>query len=188
MRTKLSRMPVVLRSELMPFIANPKRRQERRLGARLHAVARAPFVRLGLWAGFTHVDYAYVHGDISRVHIGARCSTMNTVFNVSSGEIWVGNDTYFSHGCYVLTGQHRFYQGRRVGLVESSPYDETPASGNDIIIGHGCYIGANATILAKVRIGDHSIIGAGAVVTTSIPAGSFAVGVPATVKPNRQGI
>lgn len=180
--TKLRRALVVLRSELMPFIANPKRRDERRGRARLLAILRAPTIRLGLWAGFAHVDYAYVHGDVSRVHLGARCSTMNTVFNVSSGEIWVGDDTYFSHGCYVLTGQHRFYRGRRVGLVEGSPYEETPASGNDIMIGNGCYIGANATILANVMIGDNCIIGAGAVVTTDIPAGSFAIGVPATVK------
>ncbi|MEJ7783712.1 MAG: acyltransferase [Solirubrobacteraceae bacterium] len=107
---------------------------------------------------------------------------MNTVFNVTSGEIWVGDDTYFSHGCYVLTGQHRFYRGRRVGLVANSPYEETPPSGNDITIGKGCYIGANATILARVTIGDNCIVGAGAVVTSSIPAGSFAVGVPATVR------
>lgn len=166
----------------MPFIANPKRRDERRGSARVLAILRAPLIRLGLWAGFEHTDYAYVHGNIRRVHIAAGCSTMNTVFNVSSGEIWVGDDTYFSHGCYVLTGQHRYYRGRRAGLVGDSPYEETPSTGNDIKIGCGCYIGANATILANVTIGDDCIIGAGAVVTKDIPAGSFATGVPATVK------
>ena len=182
--TKLCRAPSVLRSEWMPFLSNPKHRSERRGRARLLAIARAPVIRLGLWAGFTHVDYAYVHGDLSRVHLGARCSTMNTVFNVASGDIWIGDDTYFSHGCYVLTGQHRFYQGRRVGLVPAAPYEEVPTTGKDIRIGRGCYVGANATILAGVTIGDNCIIGAGAVVTTDIPSGSFAVGVPAAIKRN----
>lgn len=166
----------------MPFLANPKRREERTGVARLWNIIRLPIVRIGLLAGFMHVDYAYVHGDVSRVHIGARCSTMNTVFNVASGEIWVGDDTYFSHGCYVLTGQHRFHLGKRVGLTADPPFDEVPGTGNDIRIGGGCYIGANATILATVTIGDNCIIGAGAVVTNDIPSGSFATGVPATIK------
>jgi len=177
----------VLRSELVPFLSNPKHRDERRGRARLLAIVRAPVIRLGLWAGFTHVDYAYVHGNVSSVHVGARCSTMNTVFNVASGDIWIGEDTYFSHGCYVLTGQHRFYRGRRVGLVPDAPFEEVPSTGNDIRIGRGCYIGANATILANVTIGDHCIIGAGAVVTTDIPSGSFAAGVPAIIKRSLQG-
>lgn len=136
----------------MPFFLNPKRREDWRGRAKLMALLRSPIVRLGLWAGFTNIDYAYVHGDPSRVHIGARCSTTNTVFNVMSGEIWIGDETTFSHGCYVLTGQHRFYQGKRVALHADAPYEEVPLSGNDIRIGRGCYIGANATILARVTI------------------------------------
>jgi acetyltransferase-like isoleucine patch superfamily enzyme len=165
----------------MPFIANPTRKIERRGLVRVLAVVRAPVIRIGLWAGFPHVDYAYVHGDVSRVHVGERCSTTNTVFNVASGEIWIGDDTLFSHGCYVLTGTHRYHHGRRAGLVDA-PFTEVPRSGNDIRIGRGCFVGANATILANVTIGDDCVIGAGSVVATDIPSGSFAAGVPAVVK------
>jgi sugar O-acyltransferase (sialic acid O-acetyltransferase NeuD family) len=45
----------------------------------------------------------------------------------------------------------------------------------------GVEIGAGAVILPGRRIGKNSVIGAGAVVTTDIPAGSVAVGVPAKV-------
>ncbi len=96
------------------------------------AALRSPVTRLGLWTGFPQIDYVYVHGDLSRVHVGAGCSTTNTVFNVSSGEVWIGDNTCFSHGCYVLTGEHRFYQGRRVGLVADAPFKEVPLTGNDI--------------------------------------------------------
>jgi serine acetyltransferase len=46
---------------------------------------------------------------------------------------------------------------------------------------HGASIGANATILPGVSIGQHAMIGAGAVVTRSIPPNAVAVGNPARV-------
>ena len=46
-------------------------------------------------------------------------------------------------------------------------------------IGNHVFIGANATILPGVTIGDYAIIGAGSVVTHDIPARTVAAGVPA---------
>jgi serine O-acetyltransferase len=46
-------------------------------------------------------------------------------------------------------------------------------------------IGAGARILGDVCIGEHSLIGANAVVTKDVPPHSIAVGVPARVKPRR---
>lgn len=48
-------------------------------------------------------------------------------------------------------------------------------------IGKNVWIGAHATILPGVSIGDNCVIGAGAVVKGDIPADSVAVGVPARV-------
>ena len=48
-------------------------------------------------------------------------------------------------------------------------------------IGRNCWIGAGAVILPGVTIGDHSVIGAGSVVTKDIPAGVVAVGNPCRV-------
>jgi acetyltransferase-like isoleucine patch superfamily enzyme len=45
----------------------------------------------------------------------------------------------------------------------------------------GCWIGEKVIILPGVNIGERSIIGAGSVVTKSIPAYSIAVGNPARV-------
>ncbi|USD62240.1 acyltransferase [Vibrio sp. SCSIO 43140] len=45
----------------------------------------------------------------------------------------------------------------------------------------GCWIGANAVILPGVTVGKNSVIGAGSVVTKSIPDFCVAVGVPARV-------
>lgn len=50
-----------------------------------------------------------------------------------------------------------------------------------VVLKKGCYIGAQCVILPGVTIGECSIIGAGSVVTETIPAYSVAVGVPAKV-------
>lgn len=48
-----------------------------------------------------------------------------------------------------------------------------------VILKKGCYIGANATILHGVTIGEYAVVGAGAVVTKDVPHFSLVVGVPA---------
>lgn len=50
-----------------------------------------------------------------------------------------------------------------------------------IVIEDNCFIGINTIILPGVRIGRDSIIGAGSIVTRSIPMGSVAAGSPARV-------
>jgi acetyltransferase-like isoleucine patch superfamily enzyme len=42
-----------------------------------------------------------------------------------------------------------------------------------VILRRGCSIGANATILPDVTIGENAIVGAGAIVTKNIPADSI---------------
>lgn len=53
--------------------------------------------------------------------------------------------------------------------------------GEPPIIGEKVYIGAKATIIGPVKIGNGAKIGAGALVITDIPAGCTAVGVLAKV-------
>ena len=53
-----------------------------------------------------------------------------------------------------------------------------------IVLGKNVWVGSNATILQGVTIGDNAVIGAGAVVTSDIPANTVAVGVPAKVVKN----
>jgi acetyltransferase-like isoleucine patch superfamily enzyme len=50
-----------------------------------------------------------------------------------------------------------------------------------VVIEHDCWLGVNSVILKGVRIGHHSIIGANAVVTKSVPPYSKVAGVPGRV-------
>jgi acetyltransferase-like isoleucine patch superfamily enzyme len=65
----------------------------------------------------------------------------------------------------------------KIKLVKDANFIEY----KNVIIGNDVWIGASSTILDGVRIGDGSIIAAGAVVTKDVPAYSIVGGVPAKV-------
>ena len=62
-----------------------------------------------------------------------------------------------------------------------SPADKKASSKYNVIIGNDVWIGANATILSGVKIGNGAIIAANALVNKDIPAYSIVGGVPAKI-------
>ncbi len=61
------------------------------------------------------------------------------------------------------------------------PVNRSSTIPKPIVVGDRVWIGANATILPGVTIGENSIIAAGAVVAKDVPADCVAAGVPARV-------
>jgi serine acetyltransferase len=49
------------------------------------------------------------------------------------------------------------------------------------VIGNDVFIGANATIIGKIRIGDGARIAANTLVLSNVPPGTVAIGVPAKI-------
>lgn len=121
----------------------------------------------------------YCKGDQKKLHIGKNVSTVNTLFNTSSGHIYIGDNTIFGHNVMILAGVHEFLDGKRKSLVTGGL--ETPLEGYDIKIGTGCWIASGVIITGNVNIGNNVIIGAGSVVSKDIPSDVFAAGVPAKV-------
>lgn len=94
-------------------------------------------------------------------------------------------DNFQSGGCYFQNFSAKIYIGKgtkiapNVGLITAnhnirdSDYNE---EGLPIRIGQKCWIGMNAVILPGVLLGDHTVVGAGAVVTRSFPEGNCVLG------------
>jgi acetyltransferase-like isoleucine patch superfamily enzyme len=92
------------------------------------------------------------------------------------GGITLGNDVSIAHGVSILSFDHGFAD-------PSLPIRNNPTHKAEVRLGDDVWIGCGARLLAGVEIGSRSVVGAGAVVTRSIPAGRLALGVPArTVK------
>jgi acetyltransferase-like isoleucine patch superfamily enzyme len=54
-----------------------------------------------------------------------------------------------------------------------------PSSAAPVVFGAGSFVGANATVLPGVRVGEGSFVAAGSVVTADVPPRTLVAGVPA---------
>ena len=88
-------------------------------------------------------------------------------------QLWVGEKCMIGPQCYITDGDHGTEPGAD---VQSQPMRKSP-----VIIEDGVWIGSHVVVLPGVRIGRGAVIGAGSVVTKSIPANAIALGVPARV-------
>jgi serine O-acetyltransferase len=81
------------------------------------------------------------------------------------------------HSAAIIGENCTIYHG--VTLGDRGGYGGAPR------IGHRVLIGAGAKLIGEIEVGDDCVIGANAVVHTSVPANHLAVGVPAVVKSRR---
>lgn len=80
-------------------------------------------------------------------------------------------------GCDISSGVHIYTHSsvkRCVSLRAHDEVDRMPTR-----LGDGVFVGANATIMMGVSVGDQAVIGAGAVVVDDVEARTIVGGVPA---------
>jgi UDP-2-acetamido-3-amino-2,3-dideoxy-glucuronate N-acetyltransferase len=122
----------------------------------------------------------------SGARIGARCSLGQNVFvgrgvrlgdgvrvqnNVSIYEgVEIGDDVFLGPSC-VFTN----VKNPRAAVSRKSAYSLTR-------VGRGVSIGANATIVCGISLGEYAFIGAGSVVTRDVPPHGLAFGNPARLR------
>lgn len=107
-----------------------------------------------------------------RLKIGARSFVGFGSVLVAQSHISIGKDCLIAEHATIRDQDHKVDLGRITAL---NGYNTAP-----IVIGDNVWIGAKATILKGVSIGNNSVIAAGAVVTKDVPDNSIAKGVPAT--------
>ncbi len=100
--------------------------------------------------------------------------------------IEIGNDSFLT-GVFisakkrVTIGEH-FTAAFGARIMDSDFHDtddDNPESSESVEIGDYVWLGADAIVLRGVKIGSHTVIGAGSLVTSDIPDHCFAAGRPA---------
>lgn len=97
---------------------------------------------------------------------------MNSKLN---GRIYIGNDVMMGPECIMYSYSHA-HSRIDIPMCQQGFEKETP-----IHIGNDVWLGARVIILPDVTIGDHVIIGAGAVVTKNVPDYAIVGGNPARI-------
>lgn len=105
---------------------------------------------------------------------------------VVDGATTIGSEVSLQTGVYVpreTTIGDRVFVGPRAVLT-NDPYPlrrEAPLEGPTLE--DGVSLGANATLLPGITVGEHAFVAAGAVVTEDVPPETLAVGAPASHRP-----
>jgi acetyltransferase-like isoleucine patch superfamily enzyme len=104
--------------------------------------------------------------------------------------ITLGKNVFINHACSFLdlcsiTIEDDVMIGPRVNLVTENhpldPGDRKTVLLKPIVVKRNAWIGAAATILPGVTIGENAVVAAGAVVSRDVPPNSIVAGIPAKV-------
>ena len=122
---------------------------------------------------------AYVIG-CSKIEIGNRviirpaCMLFGESATLSTS-ISIEDDVMLGAGVHIYINNHKFDR-QDIPFIDQGYYPD-----ESVIIKKGSWIGANAILLPGITIGENTVIGAGSVVTKSIPSNVVAAGNPARI-------
>lgn len=104
------------------------------------------------------------------------------------GQLSVGKNCFFNTGCSItvrekvaigancIFGENvKIYDHNHEYRAKDTPIYKQGFTSEPVVIEEDCWIGSNVVILKGVRIGAHSVIGAGVIVYKEVPAGSVLV-------------
>jgi hypothetical protein len=86
------------------------------------------------------------------------------------GEITIGDSCMMAHGAYITDADWHGLYDRSDSAVAVAP----------VRLGNNVWIGDSAIVCKGVTIGDHSVVGAGSVVTRDVPPYTVVAGNPAS--------
>ena len=140
---------------------------------RIEWPARPACVSLGDGAALDRSVTLLATNDAVRIEIGPRTYINRHTMLDAAERIEICEQAMIGPFCYITDHDHAFGTGLAPG--------ETPLVAKPVRIGSRCWLGAHVSILKGVSIGDGTVVGAGSVVTKSLPANVVAAGNPARV-------
>ena len=105
---------------------------------------------------------------LDRIKMGKNVMINSNLLAMARGGITIEDDVQIAANVQLLTNNH-------------DPYERMVLPCKPILIKKGAWIGAGATILPGICIGEHAIVGAASVVTKDVPDCAVLVGNPAKV-------
>jgi acetyltransferase-like isoleucine patch superfamily enzyme len=135
-------------------------------------IGRNATLHIGRWAWIGHDTKIRVHE--GEVRIGAK-TVMGQECTISAFQhVSIGRECIVADRVMLIDFDH--------GVVEvDRPIRLQGIYKRDVRVAHNVWIGYGACILRGTSVGENSVIGTSAVVTTDIPANAIAAGVPARV-------
>ncbi len=137
-----------------------------------------PHRRISIGPSASIAAEAFLHGPIliaANVSINARVT-----MDGGKAGIQIGAGTRIATGATLFAFNH--------GIAPEQPIRDQPHSSEGIVIGQDVWIGAQAGITDGVTVGDHAVVGMGAVVTRNVPPWAVVAGVPARVIGDRRAL
>lgn len=102
------------------------------------------------------------------VRIGRGVVVMNNVLFMSAGGITIEDEARVAANVQLISNNHDLHNH---DLLRCKP----------VLLKRNCWIGAGATILPGVTVGENAVVGAAAVVTHDVPPNTVVVGNPARI-------
>lgn len=105
----------------------------------------------------------------------------------------IGKNVFINFDCVFLdfggiTLEDGVFIGPKVSLLREG-HPLSPEERHSLTVGHihlkkNAWVGANATIMQGVTVGEHAVVAAGAVVTKDVPDNTVVGGIPAKILKN----
>jgi serine O-acetyltransferase len=135
--------------------------------------------RFGRWS--IRLKFAPARWLLSKVYSVANIVVSNFILDIyMSRDVQVGKGFHIIHPDGVRI-HNKAVIGDRVGILHGVNITQNMFPGHVPVIGNDVFIGAKATVIGKIKIGDGVRIAANTLVITNIPPGVTAIGVPAKI-------
>ena len=131
-------------------------------------------IEMGSNISIMNYSCLHVHDGVLKLGNNISINSNTTIGAADGGKIIIGDNVLIAQNVVLRASDHKHSD-------IDIPINKQGHTGGQIIIGNDCWIGANVVITRNVKIGDHSIVAAGAVVTKDVEPFAIVGGVPAKI-------